>query len=64
MTKMAAIFGALLGLGPGVYLLGKIVQLGHGAAAYKILGTLVCLSLFLLLSSAAAALTLRLVAKS
>jgi hypothetical protein len=62
-SKMASIFGALLGLGPGVYLLGKIVQFGHGAAPYKIIGTLACLSLFLILSIAAGALTLRLVAK-
>ena len=62
-TKMASIFGALLGLGPGVYLLGKIVQVGHGAPAYKIIGTVACLSLFLIVSTAAAALTLKLVAK-
>ena len=62
-SKMASIFGALLGLGPGVYLLGKIVQFGHNATPYKILGTVACFSLFVVLSMVAGALTLRLVAK-
>lgn len=63
VSKMASIFGGLLGIGPGIYLLGKLVK-GHTGSALAIgAGTLVVVAAFGIGSISLAWLTLRLAAK-
>ena len=60
---MASIFGGLLGVGPGIYLLGAVVK-GHSRSAVAVgLGTLLVLAAFMVGSIGLAWLTLRLEAK-
>lgn len=62
-SKMASIFGGLLGLGPGVLLFGRIAKGGGSSAAIAVAGTAVVIVSFGLASICLAWLTLRLVPK-
>ena len=63
MSKMASIFGGLLRMGPGIYLLGTLVK-GHSGSALAIgAGTLVVVAAFGIGSIGLGWLTLRLEAK-
>jgi hypothetical protein len=63
-SKMASIFGGLIGIGPGVLLLGRVTQRGGHSAASVIAGTVVAAACFALVSVIAGRLTLSLVRKS
>jgi uncharacterized protein (DUF983 family) len=63
-SKMASIMGGLLGIGPGIYALGKIVQAGHGSAAYTVVGTVVAAASFMAGSLLFASITRRFVPKT
>jgi hypothetical protein len=63
LSKMASIFGGLLGIGPGIYVLGILVK-GHGGSALAVgAGTLVVVAAFAIASISFAWLTLRLEAQ-
>jgi hypothetical protein len=63
MSKMASIFGGLLGIGPGIYVLGILVK-GHSGSALAVgAGTLMVVAAFGLGSISLAWLALRLEAK-
>jgi hypothetical protein len=62
-SKIASIMGALLGIGPGIYVLGKIVQRGHRSVLHTIVGTAAAAGLFMLGSLLLGWLTRKLVAK-
>ena len=62
--KIAAMFGGLIAMAPGILLFSKIVRAGHGRAAYVIGATAVVALAFGLTAAATAWLTLRLVPKS
>jgi hypothetical protein len=63
ISKMASIFGGLLGIGPGIYVLGILVK-GHGGSALAVgVGTLVVVAAFGIASISFAWLALRLEAK-
>jgi hypothetical protein len=63
-SKVASVMGALLGVGPGIYVLGKIVRMKPGSPLYTIVGTAAAASLFALGSLLLGWLTRRLVPKS
>jgi hypothetical protein len=63
-SKTASIMGALLGTGPAILLLGKIVKHGHGSAVWVVAGTVAAAGVFMVASVLLAWLTLRLVPKS
>jgi len=64
LSKMASIMGGLLGIGPGIYALGKIVNKGHGSAVYTVVGTVVAAASFMAGSLLFASITRRLVPKT
>lgn len=64
VSKTASIMGALLGIGPAILLLGKIVKYGHGSTEWLVAGTAAAGLLFISGSLLLARLTLRLVPKS
>ena len=63
VSKMAAIFGGLLGIGPGVYLLGLLVRGHHKSAAAVLVGTVAVVVAFAAGALALGWLMLRLEAK-
>jgi uncharacterized protein (DUF983 family) len=63
-SKMASIMGGLLGIGPGIYALGKIVKLGHGSVIYTVAGTAIAAAFFMTGSLLLAWITQRLVPKN
>ena len=63
MTRTASVMGALLGVGPGIVVVGKIARHGHGQAAWVLLGTAAAAALFIGVTVLVARLTLRLVPK-
>jgi hypothetical protein len=63
-SKIASIFGGLLGLGPAIFILGKLVRHGHGAAVWTLAGTVAAGATFMAGSLLLAWITLRLVPKS
>jgi hypothetical protein len=63
VSKTASIMGALLGIGPAIMLVGKIVKYGRGATVWIVAGTAAAAALFMAGSVLLARLTLGLVAK-
>lgn len=63
-SKMASIMGGLIGIGPGIYALGKIVKQGHGSAVYTVAGTAAAAACFMAGSLLLAWITQRLVLPS
>ena len=63
ISKMAAIFGGLLGVGPGIYLMGLIVRGHHKSAAAVLAGTVAVVLTFGVGALALGWLMLRLEAK-
>jgi hypothetical protein len=64
VSKMASIFGGLAGMGPGIFLFGRILQAGGGhSAASVIVATAVVTACFALGAIILGWLTLRLVPK-
>jgi hypothetical protein len=45
-SKMAAMMGGLLGMGPAILLFGRIAKAGHGSAGAIVVGTIVVASAF------------------
>jgi hypothetical protein len=62
-SKVASVMGGLLGIGPGIYALGKIVNRGHGSAVYTVAGTAAAAACFMAGSLLLAWITERLVPK-
>ena len=63
-SKVASIMGGLLGLGPAVLLLGKIVKYGHGSKVWVVVATAAAAALFMTGSVLLGWLTARLVPKT
>lgn len=63
-SKIASIFGGLLGVGPAIIVLGKIVKYGHGQIAWIGAGTAVAAGIFMAGSLLLAWVTSRIVPKS
>jgi hypothetical protein len=61
---MASIIGGLLGMGPGIYILGQIVKRGHGSALGILAGTAAAGLTFVCASLLLGWITRRLVSKS
>jgi uncharacterized protein (DUF983 family) len=62
-SKIASIMGGLLGLGPAVLLLGKIVKYGHGSRVWVVVATAAAALLFMTGSVLLGWLTARLIPK-
>ncbi len=63
-AKIAAIMGALLGTGPAIVIVGRIVRHGGGAMPWVLLGTAAAAAVWFGVTVLVARLALRLVAKS
>ena len=63
-AKIAAIMGALLGTGPAIVIVGKIVRHGGGGMGWTALGTAAAAAVWFSVTVLVARLALRLVAKS
>jgi hypothetical protein len=62
-SKIASIMGGFLGMGPSIFLLGRITAAGHGSKPSIVLGTLVVAAGFGLGSIVVTWISLRLVSK-
>jgi hypothetical protein len=62
-SKMAAMIGGLVALGPAILLFGRIIKAGHGSKVYLVAAMVEVMLAFGLASLALARITLRLVRK-
>jgi uncharacterized protein (DUF983 family) len=63
-SKIGSIMGGLLGLGPAVLVLGRIVKYGHGTKVWVVVATAAAAAMFMTGSVLLGWLTARLVPKS
>jgi hypothetical protein len=59
-SKMAAMIGGLVALGPAILLFGRIIKAGHGSKLYLVAATVLVVLAFGLASLALARITMRL----